>query len=134
MCSYTEDSIYLHMGMNITSERLAPLAAIVSIFPRALTLPQLSALIAVAAEPGLSVNDLAARIEVPQQSASRYAAVLLGRYELPGEAPPIPLLEQRVSEADPRKRALYLTEEGETLLASILAAGWPHTDSNGRAQ
>ena len=86
-----------------------------------LSLPQLICLLTVAAEPGLSVNDLAARISVPQQSASRYVAALLGRYQSVVDRGPIePLIRQEVSSDDPRKRALYINEAGYDLLARML--------------
>lgn len=88
-----------------------------------LSLPQLVALLTIAVEPGLSVNDLADRIGLPQQTASRYVAILLGRYETPGQSPPHPLISQGVSEDDPRKRALFLTGLGENLVRRLLPHG-----------
>lgn len=85
-----------------------------------LSLPQLVALLTIALEPGLSVNDLADRIGLPQQTASRYVAVLLGRYETPGQSPLHPLISQAVSEDDPRKRALFLTAAGQALVRRLL--------------
>ena len=85
-----------------------------------LSLAQLVALLTIAVEPGLSVNDLADRVGLPQQTASRYVAVLLGRYETPGPMPPHPLISQAVSEEDPRKRALFLTDAGEALVGRLL--------------
>ena len=41
-----------------------------------LSLSQLLALIAIAVEPGLSVNELADRLNIPQQTASRHVAGL----------------------------------------------------------
>ena len=41
-------------------------------------------LLAVAREPGLSVNEIAERVDAPQQTVSRYVATLQGRYEMPG--------------------------------------------------
>ncbi len=85
-----------------------------------LTLGQLISLLVIALEPGLSVNDLAARVPVPQQSASRNVAVLLGRYAspIPGE-PCEALISQEINPLDPRKRALFLTETGKALARSI---------------
>lgn len=84
-----------------------------------LSLPQLVSLLTIAAEPGLSVNDLADRTGLPQQTASRYVAILLGRYETPGQSPLHPLISQAVSEDDPRKRALFLTAAGEDLVSRL---------------
>jgi DNA-binding MarR family transcriptional regulator len=81
-------------------------------------------LVAVAREPGLSINELAERIQVPQQTASRYAAILQGRYELPtGELNSFartPLLLLEVNAQNSRKRALFLTSGGRERLTSIL--------------
>jgi hypothetical protein len=50
---------------------------------------------------------------------------LIGRYQDDfGQNQPIPLVEQRVSVADPRKRALYLTPHGREVVKAIIAAGW----------
>jgi DNA-binding MarR family transcriptional regulator len=96
-------------------------AALVSV-DESLTLPVLISLLTIALEPGLSVNDLADRIHVPQQSASRYSSILLGRYQnaLSNDEKE-PLIAQTVNETDPRKRALYLTSKGRALIASMLA-------------
>ncbi len=85
-----------------------------------LNLPQLVALLSVAIEPGLSVNDLADRVAVPQQTASRYVAVLLGRYEsASGQGPRHALISQGVNDEDPRKRALFLTEYGAEMITRV---------------
>lgn len=86
-----------------------------------LSLSQLVAFLTIAIEPGLSVNELADRIGLPQQSASRHASVLLGRYQSISGEPRIPLILQGISGVDSRKRALFLTEHGE-LLAKRIAA------------
>jgi DNA-binding MarR family transcriptional regulator len=82
------------------------------------------ALVAVAREPGLSVNELAERLDVPQQTASRYAAILQGRYDLPeSESNKLtrnPFLSLEVNAHDPRRRALYLTSYGKRWLGRIL--------------
>jgi DNA-binding MarR family transcriptional regulator len=86
-----------------------------------LSLGQLVALLTVACDPGLSVNDLADRTGVPQQTASRNVAMLLGRYEMPnGQGPQHPLISQGVSEHDPRKRALFLTDTGAELVGRLV--------------
>lgn len=84
-----------------------------------LALVQFSALLAIASEPGISVNELAARIGVPQPSASRYAAILMARYQAPEGAVPTMLATQEVNEDDPRRRALFLTEEAWEFLAKL---------------
>lgn len=86
-----------------------------------LSLPQLIALLAIANQPGISVNDLAERTSASQQTTSRYVSVLTGRYEaLSGRGPGQPLIAQGVSDEDPRKRALYLTDAGAELVRRIL--------------
>ena len=81
-----------------------------------LSLPQLLSLLSIAAEPGLSVSDLGERLRIPQASASRYASVLLGRYEGPAGNPVTPLISQEINKRNPRRRALTLTDEGRRLL------------------
>lgn len=98
------------------------LRAVLAAVPPGLGLGPLGALLAVAEEAGLSVNDLAERIGAPQQTASRYVAQLLGRYQ-ESAGPPVPLLEQRVSMDDPRRRALFLTPDGFAAVESLVAAG-----------
>lgn len=98
------------------------LKAMLAGVPDDLPLPQLRALVAIATEPGLSITDLAERIGVPQQTASRHAAVLLGRYQDPMHEDQKVLVEQRVSREDPRRRALFVTREGIELLSNITAA------------
>ena len=113
-----------HAGKVVASE-IDRLEALLAAVPGDLALPQLRALVAIAAEPGISVNELPQRIDVPQQSASRYVSVLLGRYQDPmGGAPTRILAEQRISEEDPRRRALFLTLEGTALLATIVHAAF----------
>ena|SRR5947207_1560834 len=87
-----------------------------------LSLVQVVTLLSVALDPGLSVNDLADRLGVPQQTASRHVAVLLGRYQsILNDAPAEPLLKQEVNAQDPRKRALFLNEKGRAVVASMAA-------------
>jgi DNA-binding MarR family transcriptional regulator len=88
-----------------------------------LGLPLLLVLAAIAREPGLSVNDLADRLNAPQQSASRYIATLQGRYSVPGRDFGVtPLISIEISRSDPRKRALHLTPAGAAQLMRVLAA------------
>jgi DNA-binding MarR family transcriptional regulator len=89
-----------------------------------LGLPLLLALLAIAKSPGLSINDLAELINVPQQTASRYVAILQGRYQSPGQIENVfarhPLVSFEVSAEDPRRRALYLTARGQARVAEFL--------------
>jgi DNA-binding MarR family transcriptional regulator len=125
---YLEMSTHSRIGMSELDphvERVQYLRAVLKAVPNGVGLGQLAALLAVAAEAGLSVNDLSDRIDAPQQTASRYVAQLIGRYQDDfGQNQPIPLVEQRVSVADPRKRALYLTPHGREVVKAIIAAGW----------
>ncbi|WGJ13640.1 helix-turn-helix domain-containing protein [Methylocapsa sp. D3K7] len=86
-----------------------------------LGLPLYLTLLAIAQEPGLSINELAERIDVPQQTASRYVASLQGRYDSPGrEIGPVPLVRMDISQADPRSRSLHLTPVGSKRLDRLL--------------
>lgn len=87
----------------------------------ALTLSQVLALIAIARHPGLSVNELAERLDQPQQTVSRHVSVLLGRYQTSETVVPRVLIRQEVSASDPRSRALFLAPEGHTLLKTLAA-------------
>ena len=95
------------------------MAAFLQAVPERLGLGPLTALVAVASRPGLSVNDLAASLGVPQQTASRHVATLLGR-----SGKSAPLIEQRISVEDPRRRALVVTAAGREILDSLATAGW----------
>ena len=89
-----------------------------------LSIEVLSALLTIALEPGISVNELADRLHAPQQTASRYASILLGRYQEPTvtkEPPKDPLVTQEVHATDPRKRAMFLTDRGEEFVALVLS-------------
>jgi DNA-binding MarR family transcriptional regulator len=103
----------------------ALLRALVSVGAE-LSLPLLMTLVAVSRSPGLSINELAERIEIPQQTASRYVAILQGRYQTPGsEESPFarnPLITLEVSTDDPRRRALFLTSRGRAKLSNIINA------------
>jgi|SRR5712672_1135950 DNA-binding MarR family transcriptional regulator len=92
-----------------------------------LSLEHAISLVTIALEPGLSVNELADRIGAPQQSASRYAAALLGRYQNPlAETEREPLIIQRVNAEDPRKRALFLNDNGREVIARMMAGAGDH--------
>ncbi|MCX4194118.1 MarR family winged helix-turn-helix transcriptional regulator [Methylobacterium oryzae] len=106
------------------AQRLRDLRDAIAAAGDELSLPQLLALLTIAAEPNLSVNDLAERMGVPQQSASRFVAVLLGRYQsASGAGPKEPLIDQGVSLTDPRKRALTLTPAGQDLVTRMTGPG-----------
>jgi DNA-binding MarR family transcriptional regulator len=86
-----------------------------------LGLPSLISLLAIARNEGLSVTDLAEETGLPQQSVSRYVSMLLGRYQLEAMSDsPIALIEQRINPADPRKRALFLTDSGRETIMGVL--------------
>jgi DNA-binding MarR family transcriptional regulator len=91
-----------------------------------LGLPLSRTLVAVSLEPGLSVNELAERLGVPQQTASRYVAILQGRYEAPSIPLSVsartPLLALEISQLDPRRRALFVTPEGEKRIERLIAS------------
>lgn len=90
--------------------------------PSGLALQHLVALLAVGRRTGLSVNDLADNLAIPQQTASRYVAVLSGRYDtVEASSQLAPLIEQRINERDPRRRALFLTDEGRDVLSTLLS-------------
>lgn len=99
---------------------LTALATVLKSFDGSLTLGQLRALIQIALEPGLSINTLAERLEISQQSASRHAAILLGRYQtLENVTSDQVMVSQQISLDDPRKRALFVTEKGAASIAVI---------------
>jgi DNA-binding MarR family transcriptional regulator len=127
---------------NIDSKTLAKLAGLASalhLLPAEIGLPQLLALLTIASEPGLSVNELADRLRMPQQTASRHVAVLAGRYqgmfgamasEDAGRSKLEPLITQEISQSDPRRRALIISTQGRALLdamADCLGHGRPRT-------
>ncbi len=88
-----------------------------------LTLDQVTALLTIAVEPGLSVNDLAERLGIPQQTISRHVGVLLGRYQQDAQgADARPFVVQEINQSDPRRRALALSERGRELIAALSPA------------
>lgn len=115
--------IYPHMSKNPHRERppsgLQLRNALMAVQGH-ISLPQLVVLLTIRIEPGLSVNDLADKLNIPQQSASRYVALLAGRYQTETEQPLFePLVLQRISDSDPRSRALYITPAGDSMLATL---------------
>jgi DNA-binding MarR family transcriptional regulator len=91
-----------------------------------LTLSLLAVLFAIERSPGLSVNDLAEAVDIPQQTASRYISVLQGRYQPIGSSENFfakePLVEITISPDDPRRRALKLTSKGRARIDGLLKA------------
>jgi len=112
------------MSIEFSRSEASRLAAIFSALANCqseLSLPQVLALLAIARTPGLSVNDLAERLDQPQQTVSRHVSVLLGRYQMSETVLPRVFIRQEVSTIDPRSRALFLAAEGETLLKALVA-------------
>jgi DNA-binding MarR family transcriptional regulator len=112
-----------------TQAKLAGLASALRLLQSEIGLPQLLALLAIAQEPGLSVGELADRLGLPQQTASRHVAILAGRYqgmfgptedENPARARLEPLIAQEISGSDPRRRALYISMQGRALLEDMV--------------
>jgi DNA-binding MarR family transcriptional regulator len=101
--------------------RLAALSEALSTWQSVLSLPQVLALIVIGTTPGLSVNELAERLGQPQQTVSRHVAVLLGRYQTSEtvEASVTQFIRQEISATDPRRRALFLTDDGLALLKAL---------------
>jgi DNA-binding MarR family transcriptional regulator len=118
-------------GANIDRTRQANLACLASalrLLRAEIGLPQLLALLTIAIEPGLSVSQLADRLGLPQQTASRHVAVLAGRYqgmfgpidtENPEGSKPDSLITQEISQSDPRSRALFISVHGRVLLEAM---------------
>jgi DNA-binding MarR family transcriptional regulator len=90
-------------------------------FQSSISLSQALALIAIATRPGLSVNELAEKLDQPQQTVSRHVSVLLGRYQTSETVVPTVFIRQEINVNDPRSRALFLAPEGETLLKTLAA-------------
>src|SRR5262245_20485732 len=104
----------------INPRRLSAVLDALGTVEAALELPMMLVLLAIAKSPGLSINDLGELIGVPQQTASRYVAILQGRYQSPGQINTFarhPLVSYEVSADDPRRRALYLTERGSARIS-----------------
>lgn len=103
------------------ASRLDAIFAAISGCQSELSLPQVLALIAVARHPGLSVNELAERLDQPQQTVSRHVSVLLGRYQTSESIVPRAFIRQEINASDPRSRALFLSEDGRALLKKLAA-------------
>lgn len=88
-----------------------------------MSIPLLRTLIAASLNPHLSVTDIAQVIGVPQQTASRYVAILQGRYQTAESASAFnrgPLLSHKPSANDLRRYELVLTPRGNARLDEIL--------------
>ncbi len=103
--------------------RLKRLERVLKTVSQDLNLPQVVCLLIIGANPGLSVNALSESSGYPQQSTSRHISILLGRYQIDPETPPIePLITQGVNAEDPKKRALFLTDRGRRILRDLISA------------
>jgi DNA-binding MarR family transcriptional regulator len=103
----------------------------------AVSLPQVLALIAIARHPGLSVNELAELLDQPQQTVSRHVAILLGRYQTSEDVNAPPFVRQQISASDPRRRALFLSDDGLALLKALsldLSKKAPSTSEHGKSK
>lgn len=85
-----------------------------------LTLTQLIVLLAIAANPRLSVNELAEKTGLSQTVVSRTTVGMTAR---PGSAGGAPrqFVEKSVHEANPRMRSLELTSEAKALIETTLS-------------
>jgi DNA-binding MarR family transcriptional regulator len=109
------------------SSELRVLESLRSFVVRSKDLPtsSLLALLTIALRPGLSINELAEALNMPQQSASRYASILLGRTE--DQLTTLiksPYISQSINDQDPRKRALNLTPAGIEYLRYIIGGDY----------
>jgi DNA-binding MarR family transcriptional regulator len=137
MSIYSVMGIYLEMSVsNYFSDRqhdrLASLSEALAPWQTVLNLPQVLALVAIARTPGLSVNELADSLGLPQQTVSRHVAILLGRYQTTPEASQTGVtsfIRQEISASDPRRRALFLSDDGLALLKSLAADAPPKNQS-----
>lgn len=106
------------------NEKLTALLSALVAVGEDLSLPLLQSLVVVARHGGISVNELAEEMDIPQQTASRYIAILQGRYQFPTNLDNAfakrPLLSLEVSTEDPRRRALYLTDAGKVRIMEVL--------------
>ena len=110
------------MAESLDRNRLIALRDALTPLQDQFNLSHLVCLLTIGAEPGLSVKDLADRTRAPQASASRYVSILLGRYQGPEGKFPAPLISQEISKEDPRRRALFLNDQGKTIVNTIFEA------------
>jgi DNA-binding MarR family transcriptional regulator len=109
--------------MVVSKTRYASLDAGLKLAETDLSIPLLRTLIAVSMNTHLSVTDLAELINVPQQTASRYVALLQGRYQSSESSSSFargPLLTTNPSSSDLRRYELVLTPRGSARLEAIL--------------
>ncbi len=115
LCEFTTSD-----GMSVLLDTFIPI-------DQSIGLPLLLTLAAVGREPGLSVNELAERLNTPQQTISRYVATLQARYAMPGrDVGSVPLIDVEISVNDPRRRALTLTAAGKARLEEVLFSIYPN--------
>jgi DNA-binding MarR family transcriptional regulator len=110
------------------SSRLEAVLEALQPWQSTISLPQTLALIVIARQPGLSVNELAEKLDQPQQTVSRHVAILLGRYQTSEMIEPRAFIRQEINVNDPRSRALFLSQDGHALLKA-LAASSPRTSA-----
>lgn len=112
------------MKVDFTVSEASRLDAIFKAFSKCqaeISLLQVLALIVIARNPGLSVNELAERLDQPQQTVSRHVSVLLGRYQMSETVVPRAFIRQEINANDPRSRALFLSPDGQSLLKAVVA-------------
>lgn len=106
-----------------SKSRLAALDAGLEAAGPDMSIALLRVLVSVAIDPHLSVTELADKIGIPQQTASRYVAILQGRYQTADSSSAFarePLLANRPSATDLRRYELVLTTRGDARLDTIL--------------
>jgi DNA-binding MarR family transcriptional regulator len=114
-------------------------------FRSSMSLELIRTFLAIARRQGLSVQELADELGVPQSSVSRYVKALAGYESREGKLGPLKwevgsdgygLIEQRINEQEPRKRSLVLSEEGLALVQKLQAAveGAPIDGIEGKAR
>jgi len=112
-------------------EDISRIATALKTINASLGISELTALLAIAANPGLSVNEMAAELAVPQQTASRHIRNLADRqkgitagtfFELRYGPARDPLVVQEINPMEPRRRALYLTTVGHDVVEALLTA------------
>ena len=107
----------------VSKNRFAAFDAALKLAEPDLSIPLLRTLITVYLNPNLSVTELAEAIGVPQQTASRYVAILQGRYQTMDATSALsrdPLLATRPSSSDLRRYELVLTPRGVTKIETIV--------------
>jgi DNA-binding MarR family transcriptional regulator len=112
------------MTNEFTASEASRLDAIFEVFTECqaeISLPQALALIVIARTPGLSVNELAEKLDQPQQTVSRHVSILLGRYQTSETVIPRAFIRQEINVSDPRSRALFLSPDGLSLLKALAA-------------